>query len=64
MSNDQNVFHDDELDVLRGAERIGAYLGLTARQAFHLLETGKLPAKKLGNRWVTTKKQLRRAVEV
>lgn len=35
-----------------GAEAIGNALGLSARQAFHLLESGKLPAKKVGNRWV------------
>ena len=60
----QNTSHttDDSLDILRGAERIGAYLGLNVRQAFHLLEKGELPAKKIGGRWVTTKQQLRRLV--
>jgi hypothetical protein len=53
---------DEPLDILRGAERIGAYLGLNVRQAFHLLEKGELPAKKIGGRWMTTKHQLRRFV--
>ena len=55
--------NDDQLDVLHGAERIGEYLGLTERQAFWLLEQKKLPARKIGNRWVSTKSQLRRVVE-
>ena len=53
-----------QLDVLRGAERIGLYIGLNVRQAFYLLGKGELPAKKIGGRWVSTKHQLRSFVEV
>jgi hypothetical protein len=44
--------------VLWGAESIGAALNLTARQAFHLLERGHLPATKIGGRWASTKRKL------
>jgi hypothetical protein len=62
MQNIAEPSDDEVLDVLRGAKPIGAYLGLNERQAFHLLEQGKLPAKKVGGRWMTTKAQLRRFV--
>jgi hypothetical protein len=64
QNNSEKPNGDDRLDVLHGAENIGAYLGLNERQTFYLLERGKLPAKKLGGKWITTKQQLRRVVEV
>ena len=54
---------ESQLDVLRGAKRIGAFIGLNVRQAFYALEKGELPAKKICGRWVSTKQQLRRLVE-
>jgi hypothetical protein len=47
-------------DLLRGAEAIGAYVGLDARQTFYYLQTGCLPATKLGRIWISTKTRLRR----
>lgn len=41
-----------------GAKAIGKELGLTARQTFHLLERGLLPAKKIGDKWVADANQL------
>lgn len=35
-----------------GARAIGKHIGRSERQALHLLETGKIPAKKVGPQWV------------
>jgi hypothetical protein len=42
---------DPAIDIIWGAKEIGAAVNLTARQAFHLLESGHLPAKKIGGKW-------------
>jgi hypothetical protein len=52
----------DPGDLLWGAEAIAAAIGRTPRQTFKLLETGKLPAKKIGRRWFSTKRALARAM--
>lgn len=46
-------------DLLRGAEAIGGFLGLSRRQAFALLENCKIPAGKEGNIWIASKATLR-----
>jgi hypothetical protein len=38
-------------DVLEGAAAIAAYTGKTLRQTHYLLETGQLPAFKIGRAW-------------
>lgn len=50
----------DSLDLLWGAEAIGAYINTGRRQTFYLLATGKLPARKVGNLWVASRMALRR----
>ena len=45
-------------DLLWGAEEIGAFIKRNARQTRYMLTTGKLPATKVGNFWVTTKRKL------
>lgn len=40
--------HDKRPDLCHGYEEIGRHLGLSARQAKHLSETGQLPTFKLG----------------
>ena len=45
-----------------GAEAIGAVIGKPERATFHMLESGLLPAKKIGNRWVSSRKRLLAAV--
>jgi hypothetical protein len=47
-------------EILRGAEEIGAFVGLDQRKAFHGLQNGSIPATKEGRIWVTTKSRLRR----
>ena len=53
-----NEFGND-IGILWGAAAIGKQLGLTRRQAYHLLSAGKLKgAVKIGNRWAITTKAL------
>jgi hypothetical protein len=52
----------DPDEVLRGAEAIGAELGLTARQAFYHLEHGNIRGvRKLGRMWIGTRRNIREA---
>lgn len=52
----------DSLDLLWGAEAIGAYINANRRQTFYYLQTGKLPARKVGNLWVASREALRRCL--
>jgi hypothetical protein len=47
-------------DLLLGAQAIADELGISIRKAFHLLESGHLPASKTGRLWVSTRSRLRR----
>lgn len=38
--------------ILWGARAISSAIGLTPSATFHLLDGGKLPARKIGGRWV------------
>jgi hypothetical protein len=61
--NPDTTDHDDpnnELQVVRGAASIGRVIGVTARQAFYMLERGLIPGRKTGGRWESTKPALRR----
>jgi hypothetical protein len=49
-------------DLVWGGEDIGRAINRTARQAFHLLENGYLPAKKVGGLWCASRAALRRAL--
>jgi len=46
------------LDLIWNVSEIAKLIGRTERQTFHLLSTGKLPAKKVGKRWVAERSQL------
>lgn len=46
-------------DLLRGAAKIGAFIGLDPRQTFHGLQRGHIPATKEGKTWVGSKTRLR-----
>ena len=48
-----------ELELIWGAASIGRELSVSTRQAFYLLESGRLPAKKVGRQWCTSRKALR-----
>lgn len=53
-----------ELDLVWGAEAIAKIIGRSQRATFHMLESGELPAKKVGGRggrggrWVVERSRL------
>ena len=51
---------DEDLGVLWGARNIGAVAGLDERQTLYMLENGHLPGRKIGDRWTSTRDELRR----
>ena len=50
-------------DLLDGAEAISEFTGWPVRRVFYLLEKRLLPARKVGNRWISLKSRIRRHVE-
>ena len=46
------------LDLIWEVAEIAKEIRRTQRQTYHLLSTGKLPGKKVGDRWVVERKQL------
>lgn len=50
----------DKLDLIWGVKAIAAELGIPERRAFYLVENGRLPAKKEGRLWVSSRSALRR----
>jgi hypothetical protein len=46
------------LDLIWGVSAIARVIGRTDRQTFHLISTGELPARKIGNRWVIERNRL------
>ena len=53
----------EQLGLVWGAAAIAALLGITERRAFHMLEAGTLPARKVGGRWVASRKKLEQHFE-
>lgn len=51
---------DVQIDLVWGAASIGKEINQSARQTFYMLESGFLPAKKVGNRWVAERGKLRK----
>lgn len=49
-------------DIIWEASNIAAVIGRTERQTVHMLATGSLPAKKIGGRWVASRRKLLDAV--
>jgi hypothetical protein len=49
-------------DLLWGAAAIGRAIGRSPRQAFNLLENKVLPGRKVGNRWVASRRKLLNAL--
>jgi hypothetical protein len=47
-------------DLIWGVTGIGREIGRNQRQTFHLLENGRIPAKKVGGRWCASRAGLRR----
>jgi len=53
-----------KLDLVWGAKNIGAEINKTEKAAFHMLASGKLPAKKIGDQWVASRAALKRHLTV
>jgi hypothetical protein len=53
------VTNEDVTEVLWGAEAIAKEIGANLRQCYHLLETRKIPARKVGKTWTATRSRLR-----
>lgn len=49
---------DQALDLVWGIENIGKLIGRSVPQTYHMLTTGKLPARKVGERWVASRQKL------
>lgn len=47
-------------DLVWGVAAIATAIGRSERQTYHLLETGNLPARKLGGRYVSSRIGLRK----
>jgi hypothetical protein len=47
-------------DLIWGAQAIGIEIGVGPRRAFHILQSGTVPAKKVGALWVASRAALRR----
>ena len=50
-------------DLIEGADKIGAELGLNRKRTFALLEGESLPAFKMGGRWFARRSTLRKHIE-
>lgn len=50
------------LDLIWGAKAIGECIGRSERQTFYLLESGQLPARRVGNKWVASRAALYRSL--
>lgn len=48
----------DDLDLVWGLAGIAKVIGRTVRQTHYMLQTGRLPAKQVGNRWVAKRSAL------
>jgi hypothetical protein len=49
-------------DLVWGGQGIAEEINRTTRQAFHMLENGLLPARKVGGVWCASRTALRRAL--
>lgn len=54
----QNSEHNENVDLLWEVEEIAKVISRTPRQTFHMLKNKQLPAKKVGGRWVASRKKL------
>jgi hypothetical protein len=50
--------NEGAIDLIWEVSQIAKVIGRTERQTFRLLETGQLPAKKIGGRWVASRAKL------
>jgi len=50
--------NSEPLELIWGIEDIAKVIGRTPRQTYHMLVSGNLPAKQVGNRWVAERGKL------
>ncbi|WP_245468424.1 DNA-binding protein [Mesorhizobium sp. M1E.F.Ca.ET.063.01.1.1] len=50
------------IDLVWGAKAIGLEINRSPRQTYWLLESGRVPAKKIGDQWVAERGKLRAAL--
>ncbi|WP_085034094.1 hypothetical protein [Ensifer aridi] len=55
-SNQENT--TGSIDLIWGAAEIAKLIGRSPRATFHMLDSGELPAKKVGGRWVAERGKL------
>jgi len=53
-----SIENDDAPDLVWGATAIAKVIGRSERSVFHLLENKLLPAKRVGGRWVASRRKL------
>lgn len=56
-----NEAGDDDKPVW-GLKAIGEEIGQTINQTYYMIKNGHLPARQIGEKWVTTKGELRRFI--
>lgn len=49
----------DDLDLIWGAAAIGEEIGQSRTATYYMLGSGKLPARKVGDKWVAVRSRLR-----
>jgi hypothetical protein len=49
-------------DLIWGAAAIADEIGISRRKVYYLLEGGKLPARKIGDLWVGSRRTIRAAL--
>jgi hypothetical protein len=52
------IADDETPDLIWGCSAIAKAIGRSERSTFHLLERQLLPAKRVGGRWVASRKKL------
>lgn len=52
------IIREQALELIWGVREIAKLIRRNERQTFHLLETGQIPGKKVGGRWVAERGKL------
>lgn len=57
------MLEETGLDLVWGVAAVSKLIGRSERQTFHMLANGALPGRKIGNRWVISRRRLSRFFE-